>query len=143
MQKYLTELQPVPWYPALLHLHRILVGMSVTLFVARAVGVACQHQWPQKLAPRWGSFLIDTLLMTAGVVLWWLMQHHPLREPWLGVKLVLLLVYIVFGSYGLKRGNTRTARVAFSMLAVLVVLQMFWIARTRHPLGLLTLWFRP
>ena len=128
------------WYPALLHLHRTLVGMSVLLFVARAVGVAYRYSWPMTCAPRWGSVLIDTLLMAAGIALWVLMQHHPLREPWLGLKLVLLLVYIVLGSYGLKRGATRAARVWFSALAVLVVLQMFWMARTRHPLGLLVLW---
>ena len=128
------------WYPVLLHGHRSLAGLSVLLFVSRAVGVACRHNWPMHAAPRWGSVLIDTALMAAGIALWVLMQHHPLREPWLGLKLVLLAVYIVLGSYGLKRGATRASRLGFSALAVLVVMQMVWMARTRNPLGLLALW---
>jgi uncharacterized membrane protein SirB2 len=128
------------WYPALLHLHRTLVGLSVLFFAARATGVAARHIWPLQPAARWGSVLIDTVLMATGIALWVLMQHHPLREPWLGLKLVLLLVYIVLGSYGLKRGATRIARMGFSVLALLVAAHMIGVARTRSPLGWLAPW---
>ena len=130
-------------YLALLHLHRALIGVSVALFIVRATGVACLHTWPMKPVLRWGSVLVDTALMSAGIALWVVMQHNPVHEPWLAWKLLWLLVYIVLGSYGLKRGTTRGARAGFSALAVLVVVQMFWIARTRNPLGLLALPFSP
>lgn len=131
------------WYPAWLHIHRALVGVSVLLFVARAAGVALLHAWAMQATARWGSVLVDTALMTAGVALWGLMHHNPLHEPWLAWKLVWLLIYVVLGSYGLKRGNTRAARACFSLLALLVVLQMVGIARWRDPWGLLTLLIRP
>lgn len=134
------ELPQISWYQTLLHLHRAVVGMSLLIFVARAVGVAYQHNWPMTSAPRWGSVLIDTALMATGTALWVLMQHHPLREPWLGLKLVLLLVYIMLGSYGLKRGATRVARVGFSLLALLVAAHMIGVARIRSPLGWLAIW---
>jgi uncharacterized membrane protein SirB2 len=54
----------------------------------------------------------------------------------------LLLLYIVLGSFGLKRGGTRAARIGFSALALLVVLQMVAIARWRDPMGLLALVLR-
>jgi len=130
------------WYSALLHLHRSLVGVSVLLFVVRAAGVAGQQSWPMRPALRWGSVLIDTALMAAGIALWILLQHNPLREPWLGVKLLLLMLYIVLGSYGLKRGSSRGARLGCSALALLVVAQMAAMARWRDPLGLVSLVLR-
>jgi uncharacterized membrane protein SirB2 len=130
-------------YAVLLHAHRALVGMSVMLFVLRAIGVAGHNAWPMKPVVRWSSVLIDTTLMVAGIALWVLLQHNPVHEPWLALKLLLLLVYIVLGSYGLKRGRTRAARISFSLLALLVVLQMVWIARTRNPMGLLGLLSSP
>jgi len=126
------------FYTALLHAHRTLVGMSVVLFVARAIGVVGQRSWPMTPVVRWSSVLIDTMLMAAGIALWVLMQHNPVHEPWLALKLSLLLVYIVLGTYGLKRGRTRTIRMGFSVLALLVITQMFWIARTRDPFGMLS-----
>jgi uncharacterized membrane protein SirB2 len=123
-------------YPTLLHLHRTLVGLSVMLFVVRAIAVAGQSTWPMVPVVRWSSVLIDTLLMAAGIALWVLLQHNPVQEPWLALKLFLLLVYIVLGSYGLKRGRTRATRIGFSVLAFLVIAQMFWIARTRDPMGI-------
>ena len=123
-------------YPVLLFLHRTLVGLSVMLFVVRAIGVAGQSMWPMAPVVRWSSVFIDTLLMAAGIALWVLLQHNPVQEPWLALKLFLLLVYIVLGSYGLKRGRTRASRIGFSVLAFLVIAQMFWIARTRAPMGM-------
>ena len=126
------------FYTALLHAHRTLVGVSVVLFIARAIGVAGQRAWPMTPVIRWSSVLIDTTLMATGIALWVLMQHNPVHEPWLALKLFLLLVYIALGTYGLKRGRTRTIRMGFSVLALLVITQMFWIARTRDPFGMLS-----
>ena len=126
------------FYTALLHAHRTLVGVSVVLFIARAIGVAGQRAWPMTPVIRWSSVLIDTTLMATGIALWVLMQHNPVHEPWLALKLFLLLVYIALGTYGLKRGRTRAIRLGFSVLALLVITQMFWIARTRDPFGMLS-----
>ena len=80
------------FYTALLHAHRTLVGVSVVLFIARAIGVAGQRAWPMTPVIRWSSVLIDTALMATGIALWVLMQHNPVHEPWLALKLFLLLV---------------------------------------------------
>jgi uncharacterized membrane protein SirB2 len=124
-------------------MHRALVGVSVLLFAARAAGVGLLQHWPMKTPVRWSSVLVDTALMSLGVALWLLMHHNPLHEPWLAGKLLLLLIYIVLGSYGLKRGTTRASRAGFSLLALLVVAQMYGMARWRDPWGLLNLVLRP
>ena len=129
-----TWLASSPWlYPALLHLHRTCVTLSVALFIARGVGVALLQAWPMQASWRYLSVAIDVPLLLAGASLWVLLGYHPLQQTWLGVKLVLLVVYIVLGSFALKRGRTRGQRLAFFIAALAVVLSMAGIALTRSP----------
>lgn len=129
-----TWLASSPWlYPALLHLHRTCVTLSVALFIARGVGVALLQAWPMQASWRYLSVAIDVPLLLAGASLWILLGYHPLQQTWLGVKLVLLVVYIVLGSFALKRGRTRGQRLAFFIAALAVVLSMAGIALTRSP----------
>lgn len=129
-----------PWtYPVLRSLHLACVAASVALFVARGWGVAAMQGWPMRRAWRWLSVGIDVPLLIAGAGLWALLGHHPLQQPWLGAKLVLLLVYIVLGSLALKRGRSRGQRLGFFVAALLVVASMVGMAVRRHPLG----WWAP
>lgn len=131
-----------PWlYGFILTTHIIAVTLSVSLFTARGLGVALRHTWPMDKFWRWTSVWIDVVLMAAGLSLWGLLQFNPLRDHWLGVKLVLLLVYIVLGSYGLKRAKTHRGRVLFSILALGCALTMVSIALAHHPLGWLLPYF--
>ena len=63
------------------------------------------------------------------------MQHDPLREPWLLVKLLLLPVYVVLGTFALKRAQGRAARAVFFGLALATVAYMVAVAVAHHPLG--------
>ncbi|MBU3722255.1 MAG: hypothetical protein FGM19_05010 [Limnohabitans sp.] len=47
----------------------------------------------------------------------------------------LLVVYIVLGSFALKRGRTRMQRLLFFVAALVVALVMVGIALARHPAG--------
>ena len=125
-----------PWlYGFTLTTHITAVTLSVSLFAARALGVALHHSWPMHPFWRKTSVWIDVLLMAAGLSLWGLLQFNPVSDAWLGVKLILLLVYIVLGSYGLKRASTHRARMLFSALALGCALTMVSIALAHHPLG--------
>lgn len=131
-----TWLATHPWlYPALLHLHRACVTASIALFVARGLGVTALQTWPMQARWRWLSVAIDVPLLAAGVGLWTLLGYHPLQQTWLGLKLALLVVYIVLGSFALKRGRTRGQRLVFFIAALAVVLGMVGIALARHPAG--------
>lgn len=126
-----------PWlYPALRHLHLACVSASITLFVARGLGVTAQQAWPMRPFWRRLSVAIDTPLLLAGIGLWALLAYHPLQQAWLGAKLVLLVVYIVLGSFALKRGRTRVQRLLFLVAALAVVALILTSALTRLPLGL-------
>ena len=124
------------WYPEIRHAHMGLVGASGTLFLLRGVGVLTDARWPMRGAVRAASVAIDTLLLGAGVTLWWLLQLNPLlRDHWLGAKLALLIVYIMLGSVAMKRARGPVARAASMLAAVVVFATMISVALTRHPLG--------
>ena len=127
-------------YPFLLLTHQIAVGLSLALFVARGVGVQCSAHWPMRPVVRKLSVLIDVVLLSAGVSLWALLQYHPTLHAWLGSKLLLLLLYIVLGSFALKRGRTPASRAAFFVAALVCVLWMVGIALARHPMSWVVLW---
>jgi uncharacterized membrane protein SirB2 len=96
-------------------------------------------RWPMRTLARRLSVFIDVWLLLAGGALWWLMQHHPVHNAWLGVKLLLLLVYVVLGSLALKRARTRRAKALCFAAALACVAFMASIAVHRHPLG----WWTP
>lgn len=125
-------LQSHPWlYPALLHLHRTAVTASVLLFTLRGVGTQFGHAWPGQRRWRRTSVAIDTVLLSAGAGLWYVVSHNPWQEPWLAAKLALLPVYIVLGSLALGRARTRRARIACLVAALACVGTMAHLALTR------------
>jgi len=123
-------------YPWLRHLHITLAILSVSVFVVRGLGVLAGQGWPMRNLARGLSPVIDSLLLLAGVTLWWLLQMNPWHQTWLGAKLVLLVVYIVLGSFALKRAPTRTGKALAFVAALSVVGIMASIAVTHHPLGM-------
>jgi uncharacterized membrane protein SirB2 len=124
-------------YPTIKLLHITLVACSGALFLARGASVLAGQAWPMRPAARRASVLIDSGLLAAGVSLWLLASWHPLRNPWLGAKLGLLLLYIVLGSLALKRAPRRGQRAVFFLLALGVYAFMASVAVAHHPLGAL------
>jgi uncharacterized membrane protein SirB2 len=122
-------------YGAFRQAHITAVVLSLVLFAARGAAVLAGQAWPMRVAARRASVAIDTALLGCGVVLWTMLGLNPLRDHWLGAKLVLLLAYIVLGSYALKRAPTRRARAAFFVAALLCVGFMVSIALAHHPAG--------
>lgn len=126
---------PADLYLLLKPLHIALVTVSGLLFAIRGAAVLAGQAWPMRAAWRRSSVAIDTLLLAAGVTMWALLSLHPLRNGWLGAKLLLLLVYIVLGSFALKRARSRRARAGFYAASLAVFLWMVSIARSHQPLG--------
>lgn len=121
------------WYLPVRHLHLSAVGFSLTLFAARGAGVLMGAEWPMRPLHRRASVVVDTVLLGAGVTLWTILGLNPWHQTWLGAKLVLLLVYIVLGSFALKRARGRAAKAGFCVAALACVGAMVAIARAHDP----------
>jgi uncharacterized membrane protein SirB2 len=128
------------WYAQLKSAHIVLVLASGGLFALRGALVLAGQGWA--MAPPWRllSHGIDTLLLAAGVTLWAGLSLSPVASPWLGVKLLLLVAYVVLGSLALKRARTAAARGASYAAALGVYLFMASAARAHDPLGFLRTW---
>jgi len=124
------------WVPPLRAVHLTMVALSGTLFALRGLGVVAGARWPVHLSLRVGSVVIDTLLLAAGATLWALLQLNPARDHWLGVKLLLLVIYIGLGTCALRRAASRVARAGFLFAALCVFATLASIGWTRDPLGL-------
>ncbi len=86
---------------------------------------------------RYLSYSIETILLTAALMLATILHQYPFVHGWLTVKVVLLVIYVVLGSYALKRGSTRNARIHFWLAALGVYAFIISVARAHHPLGIL------
>lgn len=128
----------IEFYPQIRLLHITLAIATGTLFALRGVLVLqgrdalANHE-----AVRWLSYTIDTSLLTVALLLLTVLHLSVTDTPWLLIKLVLLVVYIVLGSLALRRAPTPRSRRICLAGAVLTYLLIFGIARAHDPLG----WF--
>lgn len=124
-------------YPLVRWAHMALVAISGTLFVVRGIGVLRGAAWPMTPVLRRTSVLIDSALLAAALTLLYILQLNPFAVGWLSTKIVLLLFYIVLGTFALKRARTLTGRAVCFVAAVLCLGWMVTVAVAHHPLGVL------
>ena len=84
---------------------------------------------------RYLSYGIDTVLLTAALMLATMLPAAMFANGWLLAKLLLLPVYVVLGSFALKRARTPGARLACYLAALAAYATMTGIARAHHPAG--------
>jgi uncharacterized membrane protein SirB2 len=127
----------IEFYPQARAVHIAAALASGALFALRGTGVLAGARWPMAPPLRYLSYGIDTVLLTAALMLLAMLPAALFANHWLTVKLTLLVIYVVLGSVALKRGRTARVRAVCFAGAVAVYASMFGIARTHQPLG----WF--
>lgn len=125
----------IEFYPQIRMVHIVAVLLSGAVFLLRGSGVLAGARWPMALPVRLASYTIDTVLLTAALMLVAVLPSAVFANGWLATKLVLLLVYIGLGTFALKRGRTPRVRAVCFVLALAVFGCMLAIARAHHPLG--------
>ena len=108
---------------------------SGALFALRGASVLGGMRWPLSASLRYLSYAIDTTLLTAALMLVAMLPAAVFANHWLTVKLVLLVIYVVLGSFALKRGRSARVRGVCFGAAVAMYAFIFGIARTHQPLG--------
>ena len=126
------------FYPQIKWVHVAAVIASGGLFALRGAGTLAGAAWPMFAPLRYLSYTIDTILLTAALMLATILHQYPFVHAWLTVKVLLLVVYILLGSLALKRARTRVARAWCFAAAILLYVFIASVARTHHPLGAFT-----
>jgi uncharacterized membrane protein SirB2 len=128
------------FYLEIRHVHIAAVTLSGALFLVRAIaGNLFDATWTMAAPTRYLSYTIDSILLTAALMLMTIVQQFPFVHDWLTVKVLLLVAYIVFGSFALKRAKTRRDRLIFSAAAIVVFAFIVGVARTHNPFGFVSL----
>lgn len=125
----------IEFYPQIRFVHILAISLSGGLFALRGMGALAGMRWPQWATVRYLSYSIDTVLLTAALMLVTILPGTMFANGWLTVKLVLVVVYVVLGVLALRRGRTRGMRAGCYAAAVLVFIAIVGIARVHHPLG--------
>ena len=124
-------------YPQIKLIHMSAAIMSGVLFFVRGLALHLGGRWAMAAPVRYITYAIDTILLTAAIMLAAILRQYPFVHHWLTVKVVLLVVYIVLGTFALKRGKTAGVRWSAWIAALIVYGFIISVARAHHPAG----WF--
>ena len=108
-------------------------GMLMLLrgLARNAFNASWAMSWPVKAL----SYSIDTVLLTAALMLTTIIQQFPIVDGWLTMKLLLLVVYILLG-YQALRGRSLKKRWLSLAGAALVYGSIVTVARAHNVLGI-------
>lgn len=126
-------------YLQIRELHVTAVIASGTLFLGR--GALALGRWRHVMHPllRYGSMLIDSVLLLAGITLMFVIHQYPFVNGWLTTKLILLIVYIVLGTLALKRARTQGVRATCYLLALATFAYIISVALAHDSRGIFVL----
>uniref|UniRef100_UPI003D335E7B SirB2 family protein n=1 Tax=Granulosicoccus sp. 3-233 TaxID=3417969 RepID=UPI003D335E7B len=100
--------------------HQLAVTLSVSLFTLRALGSLAGARWPKRPALRISQHVNDSCLLLSALSLAVLSGLAPWNTPWLAVKILGLLIYIVLGTQVMREQNTLFFR-GLSLVSALLV----------------------
>lgn len=122
---------------ALKIVHVSTVVLSISFFVVRLFWV---YTRPAYLENRWVRVLPhvnDTLLLVSAIGLTMVLQQYPFVDAWLTAKVVALVIYIVSGSFALKRARSRVSPMVASVASLSCIVYIVAVALTHRPFPLL------
>lgn len=116
------------------HLHMTLAALSIALFTLRFFWLLSNSA---KLEAKWVKItphIIDTLLLTIGVIMAVQYAMNPFEQLWLGEKLLAVVAYIFTGYYTLKLARNKTMQIIGYLGAMGWVMLIVRLAMTREPM---------
>jgi len=120
---------PIKW------VHIGAVSLSGCLFALRGGASLAGAAWPHAAPVRYASYTIDTVLLSAALMLAAILPAGYFANHWLTTKLLLIVVYIVLGAFTLRRARSRRARALCFAAALIAFASVIGIAIAHHPLG--------
>ena len=129
----------IEFYLQIKWVHIAAVLTSGALFALRGIAMLARARWFMAAPLRYLSYTVDTVLLTAALMLVTMLRQYPFVQGWLTVKVLALVVYVVLGSHALKRGSTRRARGWCFIAALLLYGFIISVARAHDARGVFAL----
>lgn len=125
----------IEFYSQILLVHMVTVALSGTVFAVRGAAAMAGVRHMMSAPVRYRSYTIDTVLLTAALMLVAILPREVFTNHWLTVKLTLVLIYVALGVFAMRSGRSRRTRVICYLAALLVFIGIIGIARAHNPLG--------
>ena len=119
------------WYLILKHAHITFAVISFLGFSLRGYWMVMESALLQTKAAKILPHLNDTLLLGTAIALVVMTRQYPIVVGWVTLKILMLILYIVFGTFALKRGRNKALRIKSLMASVVVVPGIFLVAMTK------------
>jgi len=123
------------YYSEIKWAHICCVLLSGSLFAVRGLLMLRGSRYANNRVVARLSYVIDTALLAAAVLLMVIIHQYPFVQSWLTVKVVLLALYIVLGVLALRRGRTRWRRAGYFVAALAVYGFIISVAVMHDPRG--------
>ena len=124
------------YYPLVKSVHIGAVVASGLVFLLRGLLVQFGRTGVAMASPvRYASYAIDTVLLTAALMLFTMLPATLFANHWLAAKLMVLVAYVLLGTFALKRAATSRARTLCFLGALAAYALIVGIALAHHPLG--------
>jgi uncharacterized membrane protein SirB2 len=111
-----------------------LAVLSIGLFTLRFFWLLANSS---KLSAKWVKItphIIDTFLLTLGVVMAVQYSMNPIEQLWLGEKLLAVVAYIFTGYYTLKLARNKPMQIIGYLGAMGWIMLIVRLAMTREPI---------
>lgn len=119
------------WYLPIKHLHMTTAVLTVSLLLLRlGLDLVNQPNW-RNTQLRHLPHINDTLLLGSAIALLIITGWNPFQNLWLGIKLLLVVGYIITGWFALKITMRPRIRVTAAMLSVVQICVIFFLAMTK------------
>ncbi|GGX59780.1 SirB2 family protein [Saccharospirillum salsuginis] len=123
------------FYLEIQRVHVVAVLASGGLFLLRGLALFAGSQLAMSVPVRIVGYAIDTVFLTAALMLATIVRQYPFAHDWLTVKLLLLGVYIALGVAAFRKARSLSVRAGLWFGAIAVYAFIYSVARTHHPLG--------
>jgi len=128
-----------PMYLDIKATHVLFAALSLALFAWR--GALNLWSGSRSAGPLFRVFphVVDSLLLVCGAWLAVMLRLDPFSTPWLGVKLLCVLAYILLGILAFRLRGPRGLKLALFAAALLLFGFIVSIALTHDPRGIFSL----
>lgn len=126
-------------YLSVKHLHILFAGLTIALFILRGIFTVVAAQPLKHRLWKVLPHVVDTVLLSLGVWLAFILQLNPLHVTWLGVKLLCVIAYIVLGVLAFRIKRPYWLRLALFVVAIAMFAFIVSIAVLHDPRGIFAL----
>ena len=115
-------------YALIKNIHLAFAMLTTIGFCVRGVWMMTESSMLQKKLVKVLPHIVDTTLLISGVTLVVMSGQYPWVAAWVGMKIALLVAYVVLGTFALKRGKNKQIRTVFFAVSILILLALFAVA---------------